>query len=275
MSTAVAYLLGGANPVPLLPGMVFTFGRDPKNSVHLKDGLVSRRHAAMACDESGMVLIVDFRSSNKTYVNDRPIEPREKIELKHNDKIRMGGTEFYLVLKSREEGDDVSVEAGDVASRALNMESSVRDGTVVMEAPSKDEKDKSWRSTQHLDPVTDLPAEEPPALAGQLSVQSMPQILQFLHHSSLTGALEIKTPARDGILLVEKGSIFRAESGAQTGLEAIYALGLLRQGSFHFNASDSRPAGETNVTDPMMQILFECCRRYDEAGRQANGSTDP
>ena len=102
-------------------------------------------------------------------------------------------------------------------------------------------------------------------LAGQLKVQSLPQVLQFLHHSANTGELYIKNPERDGVLLFDGGTIFNAHSKEDTGVEAVYSLALLQEGTFQFTTTEIRPGGETNVSESMMSIVFECCRRFDEA----------
>ena len=267
MSTAIAFLLGGAHPIPLLPGTVFTFGRGRQNSVYLKDAMVSRQHAVISCADTGSIHVMDLESSNKTFVNNQPIEPREKIALSHNDKIRFGGTEFYLVVKAEKDEAAQGAAAGaEGEAGASDPLSESRFARGVMEVPVDGEvSGRNLRSTQILTPVTDHQPEEPPALAGQLKVQSLPQVLQFLHHSANTGELYIKNPERDGVLLFDGGTIFNAHSKEDTGVEAVYSLALLQEGTFQFTTTEIRPGGETNVSESMMSIVFECCRRFDEA----------
>ncbi len=271
MDSAIAYLLGGASPIPLIPGMVFTFGRGRQNSVYLKDALVSRQHAALSCDDRGRVILVDLNSSNKTFVNGEAIAPKAKVELGHNDQVRIGGTVFSLVWNV--EAEDASEvpqpsSAGDSGRQKVSTLFRVEAGEVVEQVSgSAGGSERNLRATQRLDPITGPPAEEPPALAGQLSMQNLPQVLQFLHQNANTGILHLRNPEREGVLLFDKGNIFNAQSGDVSGEEAIYTLALLKEGSFQFSNEENKPEGDTNVKGTMMSIVFECCRRFDEAGR--------
>jgi pSer/pThr/pTyr-binding forkhead associated (FHA) protein len=249
----------------LLPGTVFTFGRSRQNAVHLEDALVSRQHAGISCDYDGKVHVMDLNSSNKTYVNDEELEPKLKVELRHNDKIRMGGTVFYLVKKTAEPA--TGKESRRLASKFLEAESTSQARLAAEIEDPRATRRFSGRSTAILAPVRDLPNEDAPALSGQLKVQGLPQILQFLHHNANTGELRVTSTDCQGTLLFDKGVIFSARADAETGSEAIYMLALLREGSFSFVASDQRPAGEANVEDDMMHVIFECCRRVDEASK--------
>lgn len=98
MSSPVGFLRGGAYPIPMLPGTRFTFGRSRQCSVHLKDGMVSRQHATITCDDDGKVLLEDLGSSNKTFLNNEAIDAQKMIELSHGDEVRMGGTLFRLKM---------------------------------------------------------------------------------------------------------------------------------------------------------------------------------
>ena len=54
------------------PG-IFSVGRVPENKLHLEHGSISRRHAALAFDETGDLFLVDMGSSHGTTLNDQPL----------------------------------------------------------------------------------------------------------------------------------------------------------------------------------------------------------
>lgn len=73
---------------------VVTIGRDSDNSISLESDSVSRRHARIERFNDSR-FIVDLKSTNGTYVNDVPAEPRSK--LKSGVFIKIGDTIFkYL-----------------------------------------------------------------------------------------------------------------------------------------------------------------------------------
>src|SRR5205814_5615696 len=72
-------------------------GRDPGHAQSLDDEQVSRHHALLAVDDE--ITIEDLGSSNGTYVNDQPIEGRQR--LRAGDRVRVGLT--VLELRTREQ----------------------------------------------------------------------------------------------------------------------------------------------------------------------------
>jgi transcriptional regulator with GAF, ATPase, and Fis domain/pSer/pThr/pTyr-binding forkhead associated (FHA) protein len=77
-----------------------SIGRDPASALCLSEESVSRKHCAIQAD-GDIYRVVDFDSSNGTFVNGIPI--RNKV-LQHGDRIRLGYTEIVFLL----EPDDTS-----------------------------------------------------------------------------------------------------------------------------------------------------------------------
>jgi two-component system, NtrC family, response regulator HydG len=105
---------------PLLSDRV-TIGRDQDCDVALGDQAVSRRHCELRREESRWVL-VDLGSSNRTFVNDAPIDT---AALKDGDRIGVGDTELKLVLapdEAREEDLNTTIV------RAFRMGTGAADG---------------------------------------------------------------------------------------------------------------------------------------------------
>ena len=87
------------------PQQIWTIGRNRNSGIYIADSHLSRRHAAIQhIDEQGFYLI-DFNSTNGSFVNgNRALRP---IKLKDGDRIRLGNMTFdffvnytYRVLPS-------------------------------------------------------------------------------------------------------------------------------------------------------------------------------
>jgi adenylate cyclase len=68
-------------------------GRDPKNSVALDDGYLSRHHCQVS-SQGGRVLVRDLGSYNGTYVNGQKIH--EECYLLRGDVLKVGRTRVYV-----------------------------------------------------------------------------------------------------------------------------------------------------------------------------------
>lgn len=69
-----------------------TIGRDPKNRIAIADNFISKFHAKLIISNTSLVL-VDLKSANKTYVNDRPIS---EAPVRYGDNIRFAGVKCRL-----------------------------------------------------------------------------------------------------------------------------------------------------------------------------------
>ena len=81
-----------------LQGTETTIGRDPASALCLSEESVSRKHCAIQADGDNY-RVVDFESSNGTFVNGIPI--RNKV-LEHGDRIRLGYSELVFLLEPDE-----------------------------------------------------------------------------------------------------------------------------------------------------------------------------
>jgi clan AA aspartic protease (TIGR02281 family) len=69
---------------------VITIGRDLDNDIVINDAKVSRHHLQIIKENSGNFRIVDFGSTNGTFVNDRKISGEIMISI--NDVVRIGNS---------------------------------------------------------------------------------------------------------------------------------------------------------------------------------------
>lgn len=260
----IGYLLGGgARPLAIYNGDVITIGRDPQNTLCIADVLSSRNHAVVESLSRNEVFVRDLGSTNGTFLNDERLKAQARMRLHSGDSIRIGGKLLsFTGLEAAEQR---------TFGNKLNRMDTVKDGLFfkngkVVQVPEgqdpDDERFKDVMSTQVLQPVGGPPE---PALSGNLADQNLAQIIQYLNTNAKTGELIVKGKAREGIIAFDKGQIVSAQSGDRNGVTAIYAVARERSGSFSFKVSDSVGMRPKNVTEPVMQIVFECCKRMDEA----------
>jgi len=258
----IGYLLGGgARPLAIYIGDVITIGRDPQNTLCVADVLSSRNHAVVESLSRNEVFLRDLGSTNGTFLNDERLKAQARMRLHSGDSIRIGGKLLsFTGLEAAEQR---------TFGNRLNRMDTVKDGlffkdgkvVVVPEGQNPDDRFKDVMTTQVVAPIS---APEEPALSGNLSDQNLAQIIQYLNTNGKTGELIVKGKNREGIFVFDKGQIISAQAGDRNGVTAIYAVARERSGSFSFKTTDTVSMRPKNVTDPVMQIIFECCKRMDE-----------
>lgn len=105
----------------------FFVGRGDNCQLRPKSESVSRRHCAIV-QKDGRVLLLDLKSRNGTYVNDKQLSPEKAKILKSGDKIRIGQLEFEISIEvgiaSAKKPEVASVkEAADRLSEHKNTDS--------------------------------------------------------------------------------------------------------------------------------------------------------
>jgi pSer/pThr/pTyr-binding forkhead associated (FHA) protein len=98
-ATLTLYGPGGqaANVYPLTPrGARVGRAREFGNDIVVEDGMVSKRHARIACEGGGFV-VYDEGSTNGTYVSDAPVPPGVAVPLRSGDEIRVGDTRLRFL----------------------------------------------------------------------------------------------------------------------------------------------------------------------------------
>ena len=277
----IGFLLGtGPRPLAVYAGDVLTIGRDPQNIINLPDVLASRRHALIDCSPgSGDVFVMDLASSNGTYLNEKKLTPHEKVKLHANDCVRIGGKLLSFVT------NQPSAEPRAFGARVATLET-VKDGQMMYKSGRMVEMDSGLRKKTDLNTTQKVPTlgkqqagdagtsggrrGVEPALSGNLADQHLAQIIQFLHANTKTGELHVRGRNNLGTMAFDSGAIYYAECGDRRGPPAIYVCAREHIGTFRFNASPTAPARPKNVNDPMMQIIFECCKRIDETELAGN-----
>ncbi len=88
-------------------------GREPTAEICISDQGISRRHAQIT-KEHEVVYLTDLGSSNGSFVNNRRLDPNEKVRLTKEDMVKLGGT----ILKFLPKGELEILFYGNLGSAA-------------------------------------------------------------------------------------------------------------------------------------------------------------
>ncbi|MEZ6151763.1 MAG: FHA domain-containing protein [Pirellulaceae bacterium] len=77
----------------------FLIGRSDECHIRPKSESISRRHCAFVRKE-GRILLIDLKSRNGTYVNEKKLDPSKAKILKNGDRIKVGKLEFIAVIEA-------------------------------------------------------------------------------------------------------------------------------------------------------------------------------
>ncbi|WP_077619643.1 DUF6382 domain-containing protein [Bacillus sinesaloumensis] len=92
------FLLTTSKEKIMVTKQVFKIGRDPQQTDYTsKNKVVGRVHAELIT-ENGEYFIVDQESRNGSYVNGIKLVPKNKVKIKHEDKIKLANEEFVFRL---------------------------------------------------------------------------------------------------------------------------------------------------------------------------------
>lgn len=116
--------------------------------------------------------------------------------------------------------------------------------------------------------VRELFDEGPPSgFKGALRMDSLPDLLQFMVLTTMSGTLHIWTEGRYARVWLERGDIVHAEAGEKKGAEAFYDLATWAAGQFEVRHD---PAPERTIREGGTSLLMEAYRRFDEAKQRAS-----
>ncbi|HEY3322145.1 MAG TPA: FHA domain-containing protein [Planctomycetota bacterium] len=263
----IAFLLGlGSRPIPLVPGSVVTLGRDAQNTIPIDDALASRQHACIHC-ENNSVLVSDMGSRNGTFVNDQRVNGAERVALRSDDRIRIGGKVLHFV--STQAGMEPRKAAQKWAAQCAQMQTIdnavyFKDGKVVTQSAPKTATVPV--TPEHTQPVGEDTTSA--ALSGSLEGGCLPQIMQYIHTAALTGALRV-LGKRNGSILFLNGQLHAATNGAQAGVDAVYGCARETEGKFAFERFEPAQIESVpkTITLGTINVIFECCRQMDESNK--------
>ncbi len=103
----------------------FLIGRSESCQLRPKSESISRKHCALV-QKDGRLLVLDLKSRNGTFVNDKQLSPEKAKILKNGDHLRVGQLEFEVVIEvglggaKKPEVKDVKEAAQRVAETSSN-----------------------------------------------------------------------------------------------------------------------------------------------------------
>ncbi|PSB29253.1 FHA domain-containing protein [Stenomitos frigidus] len=163
-------LLSGKTRSVLQPQGIWVIGRDRKMALPIQDKRLSRRHAAIQYIQDQGFYLIDFNSTNGSFVNSEPV--RHCVLLKDGDQIRLGSLVFIFFIshtpKTAEALPDDLINQVTTARRAYESgtdDSTITDSGVPLSTTdwdtplSADAKDTSMFLRPPL-PGSDLPPEQ-------------------------------------------------------------------------------------------------------------------
>ncbi len=80
--------------IPIL-GTEFLIGRDPQCQLRPASQAVSKQHCALLVRE-GKLYVKDYGSTNGTFLNEEQITPNGEVELRPEDRLRIGPLDFSI-----------------------------------------------------------------------------------------------------------------------------------------------------------------------------------
>jgi pSer/pThr/pTyr-binding forkhead associated (FHA) protein len=89
--------------IPIM-GTEFLIGRDPQCQLRPASQAVSKQHCAVLVRD-GKLFVKDYGSTNGTFLNDEQIEPNGEVELKPDDRLRVGPLDFSIQIESPRPSD--------------------------------------------------------------------------------------------------------------------------------------------------------------------------
>ncbi len=102
------HILPSGQLIPLSDRNEFTLGRTSDNQPVIPDvdlgpyqaytlG-VSRLHAQIKRQQTGVITIMDLNSSNGTYLNGKKLPPQEAVPLSHGDVVALGKLKIQILI---------------------------------------------------------------------------------------------------------------------------------------------------------------------------------
>lgn len=102
------------------------------------------------------------------------------------------------------------------------------------------------------------------ALSGNLSLMSLPDLLQNLAQNKRSGLLQIEKNKQTGKILLKNGSIMQADLGNVNGLKAVHRMLSWDEGDFQLLATDVTSKNKEALSENIEGLLMEAFRQMDE-----------
>lgn len=233
-------------PIELSAGKLFVIGRDPRASLVVHSGDVSRQHAEIEWDKADppRPMINEIRAQNGTYLNGAQVRPGAPQPLRSGDEIQLGESfrARYLHVTARELRLELQERGGDDTRRAARPKGVAGGGASAgPQAAPAGEAMPQPDATVLGDLVAaafgegDLSALE---TQGDFSRQHGKLLVKRLYSQRQTGVLTVFDGTDVGEMILVEGRCRHARLGMLTNRDALEYVARLNRGKFRFRADD-------------------------------------
>ncbi|MCA8920526.1 MAG: DUF4388 domain-containing protein [Planctomycetes bacterium] len=236
------------DPIPLDPGKLFVIGRDRRASLVVRSPTVSRQHAELDWDDHDppRPLLCEIRSSNGTYLNNKPITRDDPQPLRSGDRIRLGESyvlQYLYVNELRIEPELETIAKADTQrierlNSAEPPEPAPAPAVAASLSPSSSGSVSRGAVDELLAAMDATASDAPLPLEGDLATTRGGDVLQRLHRQRSSGVLEIRSGGLNGRLLLEEGQCIKAFFASLTGRAAMEHVAQLKTGTYQFRPED-------------------------------------
>ncbi len=101
-----------------------------------------------------------------------------------------------------------------------------------------------------------------PVITGNLADIKLIDILELIHHSRLTGRLELRHGEDRGEIYFEKGNVIHATTGTVEGKDALFLTYLWNEGDFEFYPNEEAP--KRTIEEDIESIILDLSVKLDE-----------
>ncbi|KAK2723357.1 uncharacterized protein LOC136033805 [Artemia franciscana] len=98
----VVYLEVGTKTYQLLQGKEYTIGRHEECDIFIDNQTMSSNHASLHVDEENTIELMDLRSSNRTFLNNRVLKPNLRYFVEEGSQIRFGTVRARIILRTQD-----------------------------------------------------------------------------------------------------------------------------------------------------------------------------
>jgi len=145
------------------------FGRDPASDVVFQDSQVSRRHARIAADDTG-IYVEDLESANGVFVNGERI--RGRLRLSVGDRIKIGRQQVTMIVTD-EEPQPSSADRSTMRPRVSEPASAPKLQPTIDDILHEIEPDATPSSNVHVVNLLGEAAEQVLALGGAQTAEAL------------------------------------------------------------------------------------------------------
>lgn len=162
------------------PQGIWTIGRDRQLCIPIADRRLSRRHAALQYIQYQGFYLVDFNSTNGSFINGEPVHGR--MPLKDGDRIRLSSLAFsFFVCDDTQVLAETSSDIVEILEAATTMPTP-KPPNLGIASPSRDDlesqhAEQKEKTSQFLQEEFDIESLAPDSAEPQLSPAQQSEIL--------------------------------------------------------------------------------------------------